>query len=245
VTKRSEGTARHRVKHDSPIKAREKGEIENTHDLFGQLVKELTDEEGQTVRRYRDYLLSPDPDRNWLLTTHIIVERLIESILETRLSSPDVWIPTADFSSKVRLARALGLIGEEQHRVCSVLHNARNALAHKLEPLANKWRVELNRLAYGRRRKPANDQNDFSNMAIELISIVFASCLRARFYHKRLQLKHQYSDRWLEVMKQKLHETLTSPIETADGLDEELLKLEVDLQIARESKQAKNKNYDS
>lgn len=213
--------------------------VTNGHTLFGELVKELTAEEGVTIRRYRDYLLRPDPDRNLLLTTHIIVERIIELTLETRLPAPAAWIPSADFSSKVRLARALGLIGEEEHRVCSVLNSARNALAHELEPLANKWRIEFNRLAYGSRHRSTNNRNDFAKTLIELISIVFGSCLRARFYHKRFQLREQYSDRWRELIKQKIREAWTSPDESAAALDEELLALEVDLQIARDLKHAK------
>ena len=242
MAKQSGRIARHRTKHNSTTKAREKSRIEtgtthkNGRALFGQLVKELTGEEGVTVRRYRDFLLRPDPDRNLLLTTHIIVERIIELILETRLPAPAVWIPTADFGSKVRLARALGLIEEEQHRVCSVLNSARNALAHKLEPLDEKWRVELKRLAFGRRKKSAENNKSFQDMLIDLIAIVFASCLHARFHYKRYQLRERYRDRALELLKQKIHENLMSPIENARDLDGELLNLEVDLQIAHESK---------
>jgi hypothetical protein len=137
----------------------------------------------------------PTRDRNSLLTAHIVVERLIESILETRLPFPDFWIPTADFSSKVRLARSLGLIYEDEHRICSVLSAARNALAHKLEPLAAKWRTELKRLAFGKSANSSRREYNFQDTLLMLMAIVMARSDRTRFYHKRLQLREQYSER--------------------------------------------------
>jgi hypothetical protein len=202
-------------------------------DLFGQLVKELSSDD-PTGTEYGEALRKPDSDRSLLLTAHIVVERLIESMLETRLPHHEFWLPTADFDTKVRLARALGLIREEEHRACSVLNKGRNALAHKLEPLPEKWRVELKRIA-SVIKSDDKDPNEFLVILRKVVAVVFGCRNKRVFEHRRAMLRHEHGQRWLEIMKEKLHEALMSD----DKVDEELLQLQVDLQVAREVNQQK------
>lgn len=202
--------------------------------LFGQLVHELGHSD-ETGKFYGDALRKPDPDRSLLLTAHIIVERLIESMLETRLPHPEFWLPNAEFDSKVRLARALGLIVEQEHRACSVLNSARNALAHKLEPLPQKWRVELKRLAsVVKVPQTDEDPDDFYGILRKVVAIVFGRRNHMLFHHRRARLRDEHGQRWLEIVKQKIDEAFMS-----GEFDEELINLQVDLQIAREVKQRK------
>ena len=204
-------------------------------ELFGQLVQELRADD-RSGHRYGESLRNADPDRSSLLTAHIIVERLIESTLETRLPFPDFWIPTVDFGSKVRLARALGLIREEEHCVCSVLNSARNALAHKLEPLPQKWREELKRLSFRAPWEPSEDRDSLQLILRKLVTIILARREHMMFHHRRFMLREENGQRWFEVMKQKIGEAFMSE----DVFDEELLQLQVDLQIAREVNKMKS-----
>jgi hypothetical protein len=94
-------------------------------------------------------MLAPDGDRPVILTAHAVPERLLGDMISTRLCDPHVWLNEADFGSKTNLSRALGLIGERKMSVCRVLNSARNSAAHGLEPIADKWRIEIMRLGCG------------------------------------------------------------------------------------------------
>lgn len=222
-----------RVNHSSQIEAQNPI---NGKEIFGQLVKELNSDD-PTRDHYAASLRNPDPDRSLLLTAHIIVERLIESTLETRLPHPHFWMPTADFNSKVRLARALGLIHEEQHRACSVLNSARNALAHKLDPLPQKWRDELERLSWAVKVDPTKDEGSFQAILRKVVAIVLGRREKMMFNHRRLKMREEHRQRWHELMEQKVHEVLMS----GNAFDQELMNLQVDLQLAREVNQRKNR----
>lgn len=206
-------------------------------DLFGELVKELSRHDRKGYE-YGEALRKPDSDRSLLLTAHIIVERSLESMLETRLPHHEFWIPTADFDSKVRLARALGLIREEEHRACSVLNKARNTLAHNLEPLPDKWRLELKRIAsIIKVTDPKEDPDDFYVILRRVVAVVLACRNKRVFEYRRAMLRHEHGHRWLELMKEKIDEEMSSD----ENFDEELVSLQVDLQVAREVNEAKNK----
>jgi hypothetical protein len=208
----------------------------NGKELFGQLVKELSSDD-RTGTEYGEALRKPDSDRSLLLTAHIVVERLIESMLETRLPHSEFWIPTADFDSKVRLARALGLIREQEHHACSVLNKARNGLAHKLEPLPEKWRVELKRVASVIKAAPDDDPDSFYVILRSVIAVVLGCRNKRVFEYRRARLRHEHGQRWLEIMKDKIDEEMMSD----EKFDKELINIQVDLQVAREVNERKSK----
>jgi hypothetical protein len=208
----------------------------NGKELFGQLVKELSSDD-RTGTEYGEALRKPDSDRSLLLTAHIVVERLIESMLETRLPHREFWIPTADFDSKVRLARALGLIREQEHHACSVLNKARNALAHKLEPLPEKWRVELKRVASVIKPAPDDDPDSYYVILRRVVAVVLGCRNKRVFEYRRTRLRHDHGQRWLEIMKHKIDEEMMSD----EKFDEELINIQVDLQLVREVNERKSK----
>jgi len=167
------------------------------------------------MRRYAGHLFQPDPDRALLLAAHLVTERLLGAMIETTLVHPEAWIDEADFRSKVNLAKAMGLIGDEELAICRVLNSARNALAHNLEPLPQKWKVELERLTFGSKHERNGQKNDLSAILLELFIMIAAPWLYVRHYHRMKNLREQHKDHWLEIMKKKLRE------------NPELLKLDV------------------
>jgi hypothetical protein len=207
----------------------------NGKELFGQLVKELSSDD-RTGTEYGEALRKPDSDRSLLLTAHIVVERLIESMLEHGYLIVSFGYPR-QISIQVRLARALGLIREQEHHACSVLNKARNALAHKLEPLPEKWRVELKRVASVIKPAPDDDPDSFYVILRRVVGVVLGCRNKRVFEYRRTRLRHDHGQRWLEIMKHKIDEEMMSD----EKFDEELINIQVDLQLVREVNERKSK----
>ena len=170
--------------------------------------------ECEELRKYVVHLLDPDPDRALLLTAHLVTERLLGAMIAAALSHPKIWLDNADYRSKMKLARAMGLIGDKELAICRVLNSARNATAHSLEPLPEKWKIELERLAFGPRRKREAQKKDITATLHELIACIAAPWLYIR-YHDNLRklyeqnqhkLQEQHAERWQKIMKRKLGE---------------------------------------
>src|SRR5438132_584742 len=153
------------------------------------------------LRKYASYLLQPDHERTLILNAHLVAEHLLEGIISTVLVNPDAWLPEAEFRSKLDLARALGLIGEHEVACCSVLNSARNSVAHSLEPLAEKWKIEMDRLAYGKGSGinwKENIPKELNKTLRVLLALISACWLRARFRVHVLKLREENRDRWVE-----------------------------------------------
>jgi hypothetical protein len=165
-------------------------------DLEARLIPQVLEEQ---LRPYVEHLLEPDKERALILMTHVTVERLLGDMLEATLANPAVWLDESDYRSRTNLARALNLIGDEELNVCRVLGSARNQVAHKIEPLAPKWRIELLRLA-----APFVDHTDETpaNLAKalhELVIQVAAPWLTARVQLARRDLIAANQDLWHQL----------------------------------------------
>jgi hypothetical protein len=196
----------------------------------------LLSQEHEALREFANHLLRPDTDRTSLLTAHLVVEQLLGAMIRTKLSHPDVWLDEADFRSRVNLARAFGLIGEEELRICRVLNKARNTVAHALEPLPEKWKIELVRLAFGRREKGGDNEpkRSLDEALGQLVVLIAAPYLYASFQSKFQNFRTENELRWRELMVEKL----TANPEGAEIANDEAkrgeLIREVDLELARE-----------
>ena len=112
-------------------------------------------------------------------------------MIETCLQHPKIWLDSADYRSKVNLAKAMGLIGDKELAICRVLNAARNATAHGLDPLPEKWKVELERLAFGSRRKREVQKRDIFATLEVLIGCIAAPWFYARYYYALRKLREQ------------------------------------------------------
>jgi len=137
------------------------------------------------------------------------------------------------------LARALGLIEDHAANCCSVLNAARNSVAHSLEPLADKWKIEMDRLAYGEgsginwKKDIPKDLNQTVRVLLALIS---ASWLKARFRVHVLKFREENRERWVELMMEKAMANLDVFLGKEGREGEDRLAYEVDLELARELK---------
>jgi hypothetical protein len=192
------------------------------------------------LRKYASYLLEPDHDRTLVLTTHVVAERLLEGMISTVLVYPDAWLREADFRSKVSLARALGLIEQREINICKVLNSARNAIAHTLEPLPEKWRKEMVRLAYGSGsgiRWKKGISKDLNKTLRVLLAIISSRLLQARFQTHLTILRKDHRDRWKSLWVEKM---LANMDLFGNPEAEKKLAYEVDLLIATELDEKRN-----
>ena len=150
-------------------------------------------------------------------------------MISTTLVYPDQLLKEADFRSKVNLARALGLLDQRTLACCSVLNSARNSIVHRLDALAEKWKIEMERLAYGRGislRQKRNPTRELNKTLRELVAVVAIARFESTYHSKLNKLRRENRDRWMELMIEKLRKNT--------GSDREELSYEVDLELARE-----------
>lgn len=186
-------------------------------------------QEAAELQTYAAHLLAPDIERSLVLTAHAVVERLLGDMIATKLRSPDVWLNDADFRSRTNLARAMGLIASEELEVCRVLNSVRNCVAHGLEPLPDKWRTEILRLAaWG--RSPTSSPPLFDEALIRLVAHVAGPWLYARFHSAKKHAADQHRTRWMELMTErlKMHPNLESLLQN----EEERKRLALDVEAA-------------
>jgi hypothetical protein len=190
------------------------------------LNKHLIGHEHAQLRRYFEHMLSPDDDRAVILTAHAVLERLLGDMIGTRLTHPDVWLNESDFRSRTNLARAFGLIGDEELNVCRVLNSARNSAAHGLEPLPNKWRVEIMRLGQSHRSEPKTLRDALLNV----IGRLAGPWLYARVMNAKAALLEGHRERWIALAEERLQQLPDPDKVISDG--EEVQKFGAEVSIA-------------
>jgi len=193
----------------------------------------LVERDRVELRKYASYLLQPDHNRTLILTAHVVAERLLEGMISTVLVYPDAWLREADFRSKLSLSRALGLIEQREVNICKVLNSARNAIAHNLEPLPDKWRKEMERLAYGRGsgiRWKKDVSKDLNQILRVLLALISSRLLQARFQTNLNKLRKEHGERWKSLWVEKM----LANMDLFGTPEEERLAYEVDLAIAKE-----------
>jgi len=203
-----------------------KKEGDELHDL-------LVANDRAQLREYSSYFLKPDHDRTLVLTAHVVAEHLLEGMISTALVHPDAWLRDADFRSKANLARALDLIQAREVAYCKVLNSARNSIAHSLKPLPEKWRVEMERLAYGKGsglRWKKGISKELNKTLRVLLAMIASRWLQAKFRVNLRKLREENKERWGALMTEKLMANLDS----LGTPEEERLAYQVDLQLAKE-----------
>ena len=196
----------------------------------------LLKEEQERLQNYAAHLMEPDTQRTLLLTAYLVSERLLSEMIETKLFYPSVWLDGADYRDKVNLARAMNLIGEDELRICRVLNSARNAVAHSLEPLSEKWRVEVFRLAFGHSKveNEVSEAEIWRKALVELIIYVAAPWLYAAFQSKHSALRKQHKNRWMELMAEQLQTVPDLNAVVDNATEHKRLAEEVDLLLVKE-----------
>jgi hypothetical protein len=202
-----------------------------------ELHKALLAKDYEVLKGYVSGLLNPDPDRALILAAHLVIEQLLGDMIAPSLPHPNIWLDESDFRSRVNLARALGSIGDKELRICRVIGAARNAAAHTMGPLPEKWRTEMERLAFGKKATRQMPEPSFRETVHELLVPIVAPWLYVRFRSNHQLLRENHKDRWLKLVSERLsaNPELAALVES-DPKNPALEALinEVDLIIARE-----------
>lgn len=124
-------------------------------------------------------------------------------------------------------------MNKRELNICKVLNVARNAIAHTLDPLPDKWRKEMERLAYGGgsgiRWKKDVSKNLNQTLRV-LLALVCSRLLQVRFRTHLTKLRKVHGERWKSLWVEKIlpNMDLFGNIE-----EEERLAYEVDLAIVK------------
>jgi hypothetical protein len=197
------------------------------------LNKHLIGQETEQLRQYVSHLLTPEGERPIILTAHAIIERLLGDMISTKLSHPDVWLSGADFRSRTNLARALGLIGDRELNLCRVLNSARNSAAHGLEPLPQKWRVEIMRLGC-RADAGGLEPKDLREALLNLVTIMAGPWLYAKVGKARVEIIDQHRQRWIEMAEERLRKFADPERLIADAEELQRFGLEISIALSAE-----------
>ena len=200
----------------------------------------LEDERDEHKRRFISEFANRDPDRMLILNAQLVAERMVEDMLELSLVRPKVWLKNADFRSNQNLAYALGLIGDHELACCRVLSRARNSIAHQLGPLPDKWRRELDKLT---QRAAASEAWKEVPVGLNKTLCVLLAALSHAWSHVKFnyhwrQLRDVHGERWVDIYVEKAKEARANNLELPD---EQTLKYEIDLQLAKELREAKKR----
>jgi hypothetical protein len=169
-------------------------------DLESQVIQKVLEQ----LTAYCQHLVEPDPERALILITHITIERLLAEMISASLPNPDVWLEDSDYRSRTNLARALNLIGDSELNICRVLGSARNQVAHKLELLEPKWRVEILRLAAPSVDPSDQSPSNFRKALRELIGSLALPWLRTRVQVARRDLIEANQDLWHKIGREHI-----------------------------------------
>jgi hypothetical protein len=209
--------------------------MEDRGELFEILTEDYKDEHHKLVEAFGNR----DNDRTAILTAHLISERLLEGMIETMLMHPSVWLKGTDYRSKTNLAYALGLIGDLEFVCCKVLNRCRNSIAHDLEPLPDKWRLELERLTKkeGERKGWKHLEPGLIKSLFVLLATISHAWTHAKFNQNWKQLRQAHGDRWIELYTLKMKDAEQKNLGVLDEIN---FSYETDLELAREVQQQRN-----
>lgn len=207
------------------------------HPTFEMIHTVLSDDFEDLRELYR-HMGEPNRERSLVLDAHLVTEAMLTGMIQTSLKRPEKWLNDASYRSKLNLATAMGLIGDEEHAILCVLNSARNAVAHVLDPPFERWKhwkVELERLT-AKTGKPAEARKDLAAILKDVVCLLTAPWLYAHYYHKRLELRLQHTDRWLEIMSRKLGRRPKLRKAALDLPDEAVRSVieEVDVELAKQ-----------
>jgi hypothetical protein len=206
-------------------------DVSRSNELRDMLLAEDRKELKKTANR----IAKSKREKIIIVTAHRFVEKLISDMIATRLVRPDVWLRNADYLSKVKLAKALGMLGQEEYLICHVLGSTRIAFEH-LNSLPQNCRAKILRIAYAHFKKQPpkiGSQRPFNEIIRLLLAILSAPWLEIRFKKKLHDLRKRYSRQWSGLMKKNLWSNLDLLATDADSPENQRAVEQVDMQLLR------------
>jgi hypothetical protein len=148
-----------------------------------QLREILLEKDRKELRKTARQIQKAKREQTIISIAHKLVDKLVTDMIATRLVQPSIWLRTVGYSSKITLAKALGLLGREEYSICCVLTSAQRA-AERLNSLPQKYRAKIFRIAYDHFKKeppsPGHEKS-FNEVIRLLLGILSASWLEVRY----------------------------------------------------------------
>jgi hypothetical protein len=195
----------------------------------------LLKEDRKELRKAAYHIQTSQREQTIIFTAHRLAEKLVTDMIAARLLHGVVWLRNADYSSKIKLARALGLLGHEEYSICCVLALARSAF-ERGNSLPQKCKAKIFRIAYAHfKREPPRigQQKPFDEVIRMLLAILSAPWLEVRYRKKLHGLRRRYRRQWSSLMKKTLWSNLDLLATNADSPENEKAVEQVDLQLLK------------
>ena len=226
---------------DSDQSQKESSVLRSNASSTHELQDVLLEEDRKELRKISNQIAKSKREQVIVNTAHRFAEKLVSDMIATRLIRSDVWLRNAGYLSKVKLAKALGLLKREEFSICCVLASAKTAF-DRLNALPQKCRAKILHIAYAHFEKepPKTDSaKPFDEIIRLLLAILSAPWLQIRFKTKVYDLRRRNGRQWSSLMKKTLWSN-PDLLATDANSPENLRAIEqVDLQLLRRSKSKK------
>jgi hypothetical protein len=220
---------------EPPPTQRENTSPDSDVSVSNQLRELLLEQDRKELRKTAQRIQKLRREQTIISVALKLADKLVTDMIATRLVQPGVWLRNADYSSKITLAKTLGLLGREEYSICCVLASARRA-SERLNSLPEKSRARIVRIAYAHfKREPPRPGHEKSlNEIIRLLlAILSASWLEVRYKKNVYELRRRYKRQWSSLMKKKLWSDLDLLATNSDSPESNRAVDQVDLQFLK------------
>jgi hypothetical protein len=203
--------------------------------VSNQLREILLEKDRKYLRKTARQIQKSKREQTIISTAHKLADKLVTDMIVTRLVQPGIWLRNVEYSSKITLAKALGLLGREEYSICCVLVSAQRASEH-LNSLPQKYRAKIFRIAYAHFKKeppsPGHEKS-FNEVIRLLLAILSASWLEVRYKKHLYELRQRYRRQWSSLMKKTLWADLDLLATNPDSPENKRAVDRVDLQLLK------------
>ena len=200
-----------------------------------QLREILLEKDRKELRKTAHQIQKSKREETIISTAYKLADRLVTDMIATRLVQPGLWLRNIEYSSKITLAKALGLLRREEYSICCVLASAQRA-SERLNSLPQKYRAKIFQIAYAHfKREPPSPghEKSFNEVIRLLLAILSASWLEVRYKKNLYELRRRYRRQWSSLMKKTLWADLDLLATNPDSPENKRAVDQVDLQLLK------------
>ncbi|HXV79024.1 MAG TPA: hypothetical protein VEG60_04020 [Candidatus Binatia bacterium] len=200
-----------------------------------QLREMLLEKDRKELRKAAHQIQKSKREQTIISTACKLADKLVTDMIATRLVQPGVWLRNVEYSSKITLAKALGLLGREEYSICYVLVSAQRA-SERLHSLPQKCRAKIFQIAYAHFKKEppsVGHEKSFNEVIRLLLAILSASWLEARYKKNLNELRRRYRRQWSSLLKKTLWADLDLLATNPDSPENKRAVDQVDLQLLK------------
>lgn len=200
-----------------------------------QLREMLLEKDRKELRKAAHQIQKSKREQTIISTAYKLADKLVTDMIATRLVQPGVWLRNVEYSTKITLAKALGLLGREEYSICYVLVSAQRA-SERLNSLPQKCRAKIFQMACAHfKKEPPSPgyEKSFNEVIRLLLAILSASWLEARYKKNLNELRRRYRRQWSSLLKKTLWADLDLLATNPDSPENKRAVDQVDLQLLK------------